>query len=662
MSCCGGCKECGPPQKSGIKNADYTIALAGNANVGKSAIFNQLTGVDQIVGNWPGKTVERAEGLLLHKGHRIRVIDLPGIYSFSTYSMEELVSRDFIALEHPDAVVNVIDASALERNLFFTIQLMELSPPMLIAVNQVDIAEKKGIRVDTNKLSSLLGVPVVPTIAIRGKGIDTLSQGILHLVQDRPAPPVITYGKEVEERISRIISLSANISMPYPVRWTAIKLIEGDPQIIQMVREQDASLIEIAGNLSREIEAMHGEPASVVMSAERYQVADRIVAQVITVRTPKDGIPEKSLTDRIDRIVLHPVFGYISVIAIIGGLLIWTFIIGTQISGLLAEYLSQFEQYEPVVSGPIWEILWNGAFTGFVAGVTLVIPYVLPFYLILAMIEDSGYLTRIAVMLDRGMHKMGLHGKAIIPLILGYGCNVPACYSCRIMETPKQKMLAAFLVTLIPCTARTVIILGLVAVFVNIWWALALYAFDILLIILLGRIAFKAVPGESAGLIMEMPDYHVPSLSVVLKQTWARTKSLIWIVFPAYIIGSAVLQVLYAGGILEPVNALLAPITVLWLGLPAVVGITLIFGIVRKELTILMLAVIFGTVDFAAVLTPVQLIVLALVSMLYIPCIAVILVLASEFGWKKALTISAAEVVMAIAIGGIAYRVLSLWM
>lgn len=662
MSGCGGCRDCSPKKNKGIKNAAYTIALAGNANVGKSAIFNQLTGVDQIIGNWPGKTVERAEGLLLHKGKRIRVIDLPGIYSFSTYSMEELVSRDFIALERPDAVVNVIDASALERNLFFTIQLMELAPPILIAVNQVDLAEKKGISVDTKKLSALLGVPVVPTVAIRGKGIDTLSDGILRLVQDHPAPPVITYGKEVEDRISRIVSISTNISTPYPVRWTAIKFLEGDRRIVQMVREQDSSLVEAAEQLSREIEAMHGEPVSVVMSAERYQVADRIAAEVITVRAPEDGIQEMSLTDRIDRIVLHPVIGYVSVIAIIGGLLVWTFVIGAQISYFLAQFLSQFEQYEPVVSGPIWDILWNGAFTGFVAGVTLVIPYVLPFYLILAVIEDSGYLTRIAVMLDRGMHKLGLHGKAIIPLILGYGCNVPACYSCRIMETPKQKYLAAFLVTLIPCTARTVVILGLVAVFVNIWWALALYAFDILLIVLLGRIAFKAVPGESVGLIMEMPDYHVPSLSVILKQTWARTKSLIWIVFPAYIIGSAVLQALYAGGILDPVNALLAPITVLWLGLPVAVGITLIFGVVRKELTILMLAVIFGTVDFAAVLTPIQLIVLALVSMLYIPCISVILVLASEFGWRRALMISAAEVLLAIAIGGIAYRVLSVFM
>ena len=286
----------------------------------------------------------------------------------------------------------------------------------------------------------------------------------------------------------------------------------------------------------------------------------------------------------------------------------------------------------------------------------------LPFYLILAVIEDSGYLTRISVMLDRGMHKLGLHGKAIIPLILGYGCSVPACMSCRIMESPKQKLLTAFLVTLVPCTARTIVILGLVATFVNIWWALALYAFDIILIIVVGRIAFKAVPGESVGLIMEMPDYHVPSLSVILKQTWARTRSLIWIVFPAYIVGSAVLQAFYAAGLLNPVNTWLSPITTLWLGLPVVVGITLIFGIVRKELTILTLAVLLGTTNFASVMTPVQLIVLALVTMLYIPCISTILVLASEFGWRKSLSITGIEIVLALIVGGIMYRVLSLFM
>ena len=661
MSGCGECRGCSSGKESGIRDADYTIALAGNANVGKSVIFNQLTGVDQIIGNWPGKTVERAEGLLLHAGKRIRVIDLPGIYSFSTYSMEELVSRDFIALEHPDAVVNVIDASAIERNLFFTIQLLELAPPLMIAVNQIDLAEKKGITIDTEKLSALLAVPVVPTVAIRGKGIPVLTDAITKLMQDHPVPPALLYGKEIEERIGTIVSRLGAITTPYPVRWTAIKLLERDPVIVEQVNRQDPAIVDQAGALAAEIEAIHGEPVCVVMSAERYQIADRIAAEVMTIRAPGDG-PKKSLTDNLDAVALHPVIGYLAVAAVIGGLLLWTFLIGAQVSGFLQSFLSQFEQYEPVVNGPISDIIWNGAFTGFVAGVTLVIPYVLPFYLLLAVIEDSGYLTRISIMLDRGMHKLGLHGKAIIPLILGYGCNVPAIYSCRIMETQKQKTLAAFLVTLVPCTARTVVILGLVAAFVNIWWALALYAFDILLIIIVGRIAFKAVPGESVGLIMEMPDYHVPSVTVVLKQTWTRTKSLVWIVFPAYIIGSAIIQAFYAAGLLTPVNALLSPITVLWLGLPAMIGITLIFGIVRKELTILTLAVIFHTTNFATILSPVQLIVLALVSMLYIPCVSVILVLASEFGWRRAAWISVSEIIMAIAIGGVAFRVLSLVM
>jgi ferrous iron transport protein B len=662
MSGCKECKSCPATRESTLKNADYTIALAGNANVGKSVIFNQLTGVDQIIGNWPGKTVERAEGLLLHAGKRIRVIDLPGIYSFSTYSMEELVSRDFIALEHPDAVINVIDASALERNLFFSIQLLELAPPMMIAVNQIDLAEKKGITIDTGKLSTLLGVPVVPTVAIRGKGIPALTNAITGLMQGHTVPPVLRYGKEIEERIGKIISLLGMVTTRYPVRWTAIKLLERDPVITQIVREQDPGIVETAGVLAGEIESIHGEPVCVVMSAERYQVADRIAAEVISLRAPGEGPQKKSLTDKLDAVALHPVLGYLAVIAVIGGLLVWTFLVGALVSAFLSGFLSQFEQYRPVISGPLMDILLNGAFTGFVAGITLVVPYVLPFYLLLAVMEDSGYLTRISVMLDRGMHKLGLHGKAIIPLILGYGCNVPAIYSCRIMETPKQKTLAAFLVTLVPCTARTVVILGLVAAFVNIWWALALYAFDILLIIVAGRIAFKTMPGESVGLIMEMPDYHVPSLSVVLKQTWARTKSLIWIVFPAYIIGSAIIQAFYAAGLLTPVNDLLAPVTVLWLGLPALVGITLIFGIVRKEMTILTLAVLFHTTNFAAIMSPVQLVVLALVSMLYIPCISVILVLGSEFGWKKALAISASEIVMAIAVGGIAFRLLSLVM
>lgn len=631
------------------------VALAGNANVGKSAVFNQLTGVDQILGNWPGKTVERAEGTLQYQGHRIRVIDLPGIYSFSTYSEEEMVSRDFIALEKPDIVVNVVDASSLERNLFFTLQLLELEAPLILALNQIDLMAKRGICIDYEKLERALGVPVVPMVAIRGKGISELTGQIMLLAGQRKKPPEIKYGKEVEQRIQEIARLLGKIKIHYPSRWAAIKLLERDEKITKLVASLDSSIVQAAIAMAEELEKIHGESSSVVISAERYHVAEEIARRVQSF-----GNAGKSPTDRLDEIALHPVLGYFAILGVVGGLLVWTFIIGARISDLLIEILSPVEQLEPMVSGPLANILWNGAFAGFLAGLTLVIPYVVPFYIILAVLEDSGYLTRISVMLDRGMHKIGLHGKAIIPIILGYGCNVPACFGCRIMETPKQKFLAAFLVTLVPCTARTVVILGLVAAFVNIWWAMALYVFDIVLIILLGRIAFKLVPGESVGLIMEMPEYHVPSAKVVLKQTWARTKSLLWVVFPAYIIGSAVLQAIYAAGWLDPANDALRPITVEWLGLPSAVGILLIFGLVRKELTILMLAVIFQTTNFASIMSPVQLIVLSLVTMIYVPCLAVILCLAKEFGWKKTAAIAIFEVSFAILLGGVAFRLLTM--
>jgi len=470
-------------------------------------------------------------------------------------------------------------------------------------------------------------------------------------------PPKINYGREVEERIEKLQPLLDKIQTNYPSRWLAIKLLEKDEAITKLIDGLDRTIIQQAGILADEIEKIHGEPSGIVVSAERYKIADEIARDVQNIRTD-----EETLTDKLDRIALHPVLGYLAIAAVVGGLLIWTFIIGATISEAIANMLSPIEQIQPHALGPLAKALWFGAVSGFIAGITLVLPYVMPFYVLLAIIEDSGYLTRISLMLDRGMHKLGLHGKAIIPLILGYGCNVPACYSCRIMETSKQKLLAAFLVTLVPCTARTIIILGLVASFVSIWWALALYAFDLILIILLGRVAFKLVAGESVGLIMEMSSYRMPSASVVLKQTWARTKSLLWVVFPAYIIGSAMLQAIYAAGWLGPINDALSSITVDWLGLPPQVGILLIFGIVRKELTILMLSVIFQTTDFASVMSSLQLIVLTLVTMIYIPCLAMILSLAREFGWKKASAISIFEVGFAILLGGLAFRFLSLFM
>jgi len=635
----------------------FTIALAGNANVGKSVIFNQLTGSDQIVGNWPGKTVERAQGKLHFEGHHIEVIDLPGIYSFSTFSMEEIVSREYIAFEKPDIVINVVDASVLERNLFFTVQLKEMEVPLILCVNQMDLAKKKGIIIDTDKLQAALGVPVVPTVAVRGEGLHELMDEAVNITQKGAVvkPAALEYGVEVEDRIKRLTSKidSSDLEFEYPSRWIAIKLLENDPEINKLVASKSPPLVNQSIKLAKEIEKIHQEPSFSVIASERYALANKIAAGAQI--QSKMNI---SFSERLDQIATHRVLGYITAALVVGGLLLWTFIVGTFFSRILSNAFSFFHPVNPQINGTVVAILWNGAFGGIVAGITLIIPFVIPFYLMLTMIENSGILTRVAFMMDSAMHKIGLHGKALIPLILGYGCNVPAIDSTRILETRRERLLATFAITFAPCAARTIVILGLVAVFVSIWWAMALYAIDILIIFILGRLALKVVPGESTGLIMEMHSFKVPTISVVLKQTWTRTKSLIYIVFPIYIIGSAIVQGLYASGILGPISIAMAPLTVEWLGLPVFAGILLIFGAIRKEFILLMLVTFFG-LNLASVLTPVQFIVLALIGMLYIPCLATITVLTKEFGWKSAAIISLANFITAIFIGGIAFRILN---
>jgi len=640
---------------------NLTFALAGNANVGKSVVFNHLTGSSQIVGNWPGKTVERAQGILNFEGRKIVVVDLPGIYSFSTFSMEEIVSREYIALEHPSVVINVLDASVLERNLFFTIQLIEMEVPLVVCLNQVDAARKKGISIDQKRLEKALGVPVVSTVAIRGEGIYELTKTAIEVAENRSQSekPCLKYGVEVEERIEKLAEAikSENLALGYPPRWVAIKLLENDPETMKSVGSKSERIVRESEVLAGEISHIHKEPCFAVIASERYALANKISADA-----QKQGTVKITLSEKLDWISTHKVFGYVTSVGVIAGLLLWTFTVGGFLSNLLSSALSLLQPVNPTFSGSLVSILWNGVFGGLVAGVTLVLPYVIPFYAMLAMIEDSGILTRVAFMMDTAMHKIGLHGKALIPLILGYGCNVPAIRACRIMETRRERLLAAFAITFAPCAARTIVILGLVAAFVGAGWALALYAIDIAIIFALGRIALKVVPGQSTGLIMEMHSFRIPSLSVVKKQTWARTKSLIYIVFPTYMAGSALVQILYAVGALKPLSDALSPLTVAWLGLPTTAGILLILGVVRKEF-ILLAAVtvsvtVFGSTNLALFLTPVQLITLALIGMLYLPCLSTIAVLAKEFGWKTASTISMANFATAMIVGGVVSRLL----
>ena len=648
--------QAGKTDQNSSKN--LTFALAGNANVGKSVVFNHLTGSSQIIGNWPGKTVERAQGILNFEGRKIVVVDLPGIYSFSTFSMEEIVSREYIALEHPSVVINVLDASVLERNLFFTIQLIEMEVPLVVCLNQVDAAKKKGISIDQKRLEKALGVPVVSTVAIRGEGIYEVTKTAVRVAENmsQSEKSRLKYGVEVEERIEKLAEAikSENLASGYPPRWVAIKLLENDPETMKSVGSKSERIVRESEVLAGEISHIHKEPCFAVIASERYALANKISADA-----QKQGTVKITLSEKLDWVSTHKVFGYVTSTGVIAGLLLWTFTVGGFFSSLLSNALSLLQPVNPTFNGSLVGILWNGVFGGLVAGITLVVPYVIPFYAMLAMIEDSGILTRVAFMMDTAMHKIGLHGKALIPLILGYGCNVPAIRACRIMETKRERLLAAFAITFAPCAARTILILGLVAAFVGSAWALALYAIDIAIIFVLGRIALKVVPGQSTGLIMEMHSFKIPSLSVVKKQTWVRTKSLIYIVFPTYIAGSALVQILYAVGVLRPLSDALSPLTVAWLGLPAIAGILLILGVVRKEFILLASVAVFGSTNLALFLTPVQLITLALIGMLYLPCLSTIAVLAKEFGWKTAATISIANFATAMIAGGVVSRLLS---
>lgn len=569
------------------------IALAGNANVGKSTIFNGLTGLHQHMGNWPGKTVEKAEGMLVSRGRQIEVTDLPGVYSLTPFSAEEQITREYICTERPDVVINVVDASVLERNLFLTLSLLRLGAPTVVALNMVDVAERKGIRVDASKLSRLLGAPVVPVVATRGIGL------------------------------SRLIEEAAK-----------------------------------AADHSRRCMHKRKKPDSAKAIRQKYAEAERI-ARACTVITEA----RPSLGEKLDSLLMHKYSGYLFLIA--AALLVFfsIFSFGNALSGFLLQLFHSAKSAlrQSFGEGLLPFLLVEGVLEGIAAALSVAIPYLIPFFIALAILEDSGYLARMAFLMDSAMHKIGLHGKAFIPMMLGYGCTVPACLSCRIMETDRERFLAAFLVTLIPCSARSVIIMGLVAAFVGIEWALALYLLNIIIIAILGRIAFKTFPGEPMGLIMEMPTYKMPVLRNVLRSAWRKTKSFIFMALPIIVLSTLAIKSIEYAGWLAPISQLLSPITVGLLGLPAIAGITLIFGILRKELALIMLAALLGTENFAAALTPVQMLTFAIVSMHYIPCAATIAALNKEFGWKKALAITIFEIVFALLLGGIAARVLPMF-
>ncbi|MCD6312583.1 MAG: ferrous iron transport protein B, partial [Thaumarchaeota archaeon] len=426
---------------------DLRIALAGQANVGKSVIFNQLTGLHQHIANWPGTTVEKAEGTLFYKGFLIDVIDLPGIYSLTHYSLEERISREYIAKEKPDVVVNVVDATALERHLIFTLQLLELGRPLVLALNMMDLANKSGIEIDVRALEEVLGIPVVETIAPRGKGVIRILDKAIELHRKKLTPKTPSYGKEVEECIRRLEQALDDVDLPYPRRWIAIKLLEKDEEIWRIVEEKKPDAIPLARSLISELERVHGHDSFIAIANERASLADQIAWKVVKIVKPR----KLSLGDRFDELATHPIIGYLIAILFFLGVFSLVFGIGGQVAEFFEEDLSEALR-------EIWvnlfgvsalsEIGWS-AIEGTLFLLGLAIPYILPLYFLTFTLENWGYLSRISFLMDPLMHKAGVHGKAVIPLLLGFGCNVPGCLAARIMDTWRERLIAMIMTTLI---------------------------------------------------------------------------------------------------------------------------------------------------------------------------------------------------------------------
>jgi len=633
------------------------IALAANANTGKSTFFNQVTGASQHVGNWPGKTVEKVEGFVKFGMYDVHILDLPGTYSLSAYSEEEMVAREYIAIHKPDVVLNIVDASAIERNLYLTVQLLELEAPIVVALNMIDVAAKKGFKINVERFSEILGVPVIPMVAISGRGVgEALSKAVeVAIGKIKTSPMKVVYGLEVEKALSKLTEelreKLPNMCKLYPARWLAIKLLEEDEDILRKVSNEPGGpeVIKLSKDIIEQLEAMHGEPIQAIIASERYAIVNRIVKEVLTVEKE----PLVTFGERLDLLTTHMVWGYLILIAVMSSVFASVFMVGGFLSGLIEDSLSTL--ITPLI--PEGSNFIRGLVDGLIAGVVLVIPYVIPFYLILFFLENSGYLPRAAFLLDAIMHRIGLHGKAFIPLLLGYGCNVPACLGCRIMETSREKLILGLMITMIPCAARTIIILSLVGKYLGVHVALAIYALDLIIVFTVGKIASESLPGGPVGLIMEMPPYRMPSLKVIAVETYVRVREFIVIAFPLLIVGSGFVGLLNDLNLLKALSNAFTPALNL-LGLPSLTAIPLIFGILRKELTIAMLAEAAGTAEFNTVLTPRQMVVFSIFTILYIPCIATIIALLKEYGLRKTALITLTNISVATIVSALANVVL----
>lgn len=652
------------------------IALAGSPNVGKSTIFNLLTGLSQHVGNWPGKTVEQKTGFLQYGQYHLNIIDLPGTYSLTANSTEEQIARDFIIQEKPDVVIAVVNAANLERNLYLVAELLEICPRLIIALNMIDVAEQQGKKVSAEGLSHALGIPVIPVIATKNQGVDRLVKTAIELAET-PLTKICKVGFEYEKDTARTIRRLSELfedtdTAPYPRFWAALKMLEGDEQIHKILRGRMSA--QVARNVEAFLKASEDMPVKIASQRFRWvEKMGHIVQQ-------KRSVGQVSMTERFDRFATHPIYGLFVLIGILALVFLFVYSLGIPLQDLLENKivipLQEITNGAKLMPEILRSLLANGILGG--VGIVLTfIPILFFFFIAFAFLEDVGYTARAAVVMDRFMHILGLHGKSCLPLILGFGCNVPAVLGARIIDSPRARLLTIILTPLIPCTGRMAVISVIAAAFFGvmaIWVSLGIIVFNLIVLILYGLVLNRfVVRGESGPLIMELPLYHLPKPKLIFLITWQNLKAFvrragtvilivslfIWLlsVIPHGNVDTSVLASI--GRWLEPVGRLM--------GLNWQMLVALISSFVAKENTIATLGVLLSSgggdlgQQLTGIISPVGAISFLIVQVLFIPCVATISAIYHEtHGWKWPLLTILMQFVISFGLAIAAFQILQL--
>jgi ferrous iron transport protein B len=623
-----------------VSQKPILIAIAGQPNVGKSTVFNMLTGSRQHVGNWTGKTVELKYGDLEIQQTVFRLVDLPGTYSLTAASEEERISRNFILREKPDLIIAVINAASLERGLYLMAELVCLPYPVILALNMMDVAEKEGLLIEPRVLETAIGVPVVPMSAAQGQGIAELLEAVVHFRENKlpyhpQKPSILAVHQEVLDSVMGVLD---GVSLEgLPLRWVSIKLLEGDEEITRKVK----ALVrpEVWQKVER-ILYTH-EDAILDIAGARYAWIARMVRAAVF----EPPISRGHLTTRLDRVLTHPVWGTVVMLLLLAGVFWLTYAVGSPAQAWLAGLVGKLADNlrNSFSFAPRWTIeLVAGGVLGGLGMVFTFLPLLALFYIVLGVLEDTGYLSRIAYLADRWMHPIGLHGKSFLPLLLGLGCNVPGVLGSRIIESPKARLLTLLLIPLVPCAARTGVITFLAPLLFGRWAALVavgLLIGNFLLLALVGFVLHRVVfRNERVPFIMELPLYHVPNVRTIALFVWNNLVGFLNKAGRVILLGSLVVWALSyfpngeinssylarAGMLLEPFGK--------WMGLPWQALLALLTGAVAKENTVATLGVLYGNPGqtLPPILGTAASLSLLVFQMLFIPCVATCAALRQE--------------------------------